>query len=210
MADKKKGPGAFESASNMADKKKGLGADSSSSPKPSKVSKIFDSLNKICCIAKDLKDDALGVDDLDKLLDNQKKLSEQLKAKDVQIAHLTAEVESLKTAKSFLWEEFHGQCQELTTELDDLRGMRTELEETRDKLKKAEEAASTAKKEHSKLRLGVERTAEYRKLADEQLKSTQEELEELRIRSAGVEVMYHDLYDLVGEDGLQDRNAIVL
>lgn len=210
MADKKKGPGASESASNMADKKKGLGADSSSSPKPSKVSKIFDSLNKICFIAKDLKDDALGVEDLEKLLDNQKKLSEQLKAKDAQIAGLTAEVESLKTAKSLLWEEFHEQCQELTTELDDLRGMRTELDETRNKLKEAEEAASAAKKEHNKLRLGVERTAEYKRLADEQLQSTQEELEELRLRFAGVEVQYRDLYYLVGEDRLQDRNAIVL
>lgn len=210
MADKKKGPGASDSASNMADKKKGLGVDSGFSPKPSKVSKIFDSLNKICCIAKDLKDDALGVEDLEKLLDNQKKLSEQLKAKDAQIANLTAEVESLKTAKSLLWDEFHEQCQELTTKLDDLRGLKTELEKTRTKLKEAEEVASAVKKEHNKLRLEVEMTAEYKKLADEQLQSTQEELEELRLRSAGVEVQYRDLYYLVGEDRLQDRNAIVL
>ncbi|KAK0751435.1 hypothetical protein B0T18DRAFT_387562 [Schizothecium vesticola] len=210
MADKKKGPGASENAPTMADKKKGVGADSGSSPKHSKVSKIFDSLNKICCIAKELKDDALGVDELERLLDNQKKLSEQLKAKDAQIADLTAEVESLKTAKSLLWEEFQERYQDLSTELDGLRDVKTDLEETRIKLEEAEESALAAKNENKMLRLGVEKTAEHKKMADEQLKSTLEELENLRLRSAGVEVKYRELTGLIGEDQLQDRNAIVL
>jgi chromosome segregation ATPase len=210
MADKKKGPGASENASTMADKKKGVGADSGPPPKPSKVCKVFDSLNKICCIAKELKDDALGVDELERLLDNQKKLVEQLKAKDAQIADLTTEVESLKTAKSLLWEEFHEQYQELTAELDDLRDVKTDLEETRTKLKEAEEAASAAKNENKKLRLGAEKTAEHKRMADEQLKSTEEELENLRLRSTGVEFKYRELTGVVGDDQLQERNAIAL
>jgi len=194
----------------MADKKKGAAADSVSSPKHSKVSKIFESLNKICCIAKELKDDALGVDELEGLLDNQKKLAEQLKAKDAQIADLTTEVKSLKTAKSLLWEEFHEQYQDLSAELDELRDVKRDLEETRTKLKEAEEAASAAKNENKKLRLGMEKMAEHKKMADEQLNSTAEELENLRLRSTGVEFKYRELTGIIGEDQLQDRNAIVL
>ncbi|KAK1828502.1 hypothetical protein QBC39DRAFT_150612 [Podospora conica] len=196
--------------STMADKKKGSGADSGSSPKHSKVSKIFEGLNKICCIAKELRDDTLGIDEFEKMLDNQKKLAEQLKAKDAQIANLTAEVESLKTAKLLLWEEFREQYQELNTELDDLRDVKLDLEETRTKLEEAEKAASAAKSDCKKFRLGVEKAAEIKKVAEEQLKSTQAALEDLQLRSTGVEVKYRELTEFVGEDQLHDRNVIEL
>lgn len=205
----------------MADsKKKGVVAtDSTSSAKSSsKVSKVFDALNKICGIAKELKDDALAVEEFTKLLENQKRLEAELKSRETQIrelrkekdqavACLRAEIQTLTDAKNVLWNEFHAEYGKHKDQLSTLQKTGNELRQAKALLQDKTEEADRYRAENKKLRAELKKLVEQLKREEELLAANENTHKDLELRHAGTVAKYEELRDLVRIDKLWDHNA---
>jgi hypothetical protein len=144
---------------------------------PSKVSKIFDALNKICGIAKELKEDTLAVEEFGRLVEIHTKLISDLEAKETQlealrkekdeaVAKLAAGVNRVQVAKDVLWDEFGEKQREYNHQMERLGGL--ELEYRQLDVEKNE--AVRAKKECKKLQTELSKQSDLIKKKESMLK----------------------------------------
>jgi len=159
------------SAKGMSDgKKKGAGAGNAQGVKASKAPKLIDTLNKICTLAKDLKEDTQGVQEFSQILEDRDRLDAEIKEKkaklrelrgemDEKISKLTSENEKLKTDKKVLWNEFRSQNQGLESQLGSLRDIEVKLEEAEIKLQSLSDQAWQAEQERKHNRAELTKTS---------------------------------------------------
>ncbi|KAK1753988.1 hypothetical protein QBC47DRAFT_32982 [Echria macrotheca] len=183
----------------------------------SKVSKIFDALNKICGIAKELKEDSLGVEEFGRLVEIHARLNSDLEAKEAQlealrkekdeaVAKLSAEVNRVQIVKDGLWKDFEKKQREYNHQMDRVVGVEEKYHQVRGELEEKKNEAVGAKKECKKLQADLSRQGELLKKKDNMLKKVELEKRDLEIRWADAEEQYGELKGFLREDVLDERD----
>ncbi|KAK0708555.1 hypothetical protein B0H67DRAFT_686606 [Lasiosphaeris hirsuta] len=197
-------------------KKRGNTGDGESSTKSTaKCSRVFDTLSKICGLAKELREDVVAVEDFERLLDNQKRLKADLKTKeaeiqnlrttkDDEIANLRDEIKRLETDKAVLWKEFSAKQKELEDQLGEFEDTRHALRETKDQLQKVKEEARLAKAEKKQLSSALAKESNLLKKKHKELEGSKAKHNEWKLGCTVVEGKLRRLEDFVRVKELEE------
>ncbi|KAK3381721.1 hypothetical protein B0H63DRAFT_524405 [Podospora didyma] len=200
-------------------KKKGAAGDNAPSGKSTSkgASKIFEALNKLCGVVKELKDDTGAVEEFSELVDSQKKLSADLKAKedelqglrtekDIAIAELKEENESLKNAKEVLWKEFFKKQSEFGNNLALAKVEKKEFNQLQSTLQVTAKMKTRLEAENKKLQKELSQETKALMKTCSLLKDTENERDRLKHQHAIAQQDLDGLKNLLKEDRLEDFN----
>jgi chromosome segregation ATPase len=134
----------------MSDTKKKTNGDSAS-PSVSKGSKFAEKFNKLFSLCTELKNDAAGVMDYEKTIEENALLKSTLKKRDEELDSLKVEVQRLKQLKDSNLEDFGKKYGEYQTQLKDADDSKRALDAAQEKLQKANKDIKRLEAENKQL-----------------------------------------------------------
>ncbi|KAK0709880.1 hypothetical protein B0T26DRAFT_427898 [Lasiosphaeria miniovina] len=187
-------------------KKKTSGEDNASTSKSSSKSssKIFERVNKMWGLLNQIKEDAGAVDDFAKVIENSKKLAEDLKAKESEVQGLQQERDVVVVEKNLMWKEFAEQQLEYSNQLKAADERNRNVDRLQVELEDARQEAKRLGAENKTLTSDLAKNKSTLQKCRESLKITQAQRTDLELRYSMADNELTTLQDLLGEGQLEE------
>jgi len=184
-------------------KKKGAADDTASASRAtSKGSKFSETLSKIVGLLGDLKSDTAGASDFEKMVENQKILDKDIKARDAEIKTLKLSIENLEHSQEILLTSFGKRYREYDDKLNNDEALKSTLAKAQESLNTALEEAKKLKKENKSLHAKVNKLEAALEKSKESNQASKAECDRLKLELGLSDANFDQISRFIGETKL--------